>query len=91
MTKIRIEIEFEGDSDPEELFSSIEEALVQFKHKGLVFATTGEEQPIMVTDWNNEWESDGFRPAPNELEWGNEDHAEKWQEIVDATAEKETK
>jgi hypothetical protein len=86
MTKIRIEIEFEGPTDPEELFSSIEEALVQFRYKGLIFATTGEDQPIMVTDWNTEWK-------PEELEWGNEDHAEKWQEIVDKVieAEKETK
>src|SRR4029453_2971385 len=60
MTKIAVTIEFEGPSDPEELFSCLEVALVEFKKKGLPFATTGEDEPIVITDWNSEYTSDAF-------------------------------
>jgi len=55
MTKIWVGIQFEGPAEAEELFSCIEEVLVQFKHKGLHFATTAEDEPIEIVNWNTEW------------------------------------
>jgi len=55
MNRIWVGIQFEGDYDPEELFSCIEEALVQFRDRGMPFATTAGDEPIVITAWNPEW------------------------------------
>jgi hypothetical protein len=58
MTKIWVGIQFEGPTEPEELFACIEVALVEYKRRQLPFATTAEDEPITVSAWRDEWISE---------------------------------
>jgi hypothetical protein len=53
--KIWVGIQFEGPVEAEELFSCIEETLVEYKNRGIPFATTTEDEPIEITAWNPEY------------------------------------
>jgi hypothetical protein len=53
--KIWVGIQFEGPVEAEELFSCIEEALVEYKNRGIPFATTTEDEPIEITAWTPEY------------------------------------
>ena len=59
MTKIWVGIQFEGPTDAEELMSCIEESLALFKAKELSFASTAEDEPIVITEWNPNYVEDG--------------------------------
>ena len=55
VSKIWVSIQVEGPVDAEELFSCIEEQLVQYRSRGIPFATTANDEPIEIVGWNPEY------------------------------------
>lgn len=55
MSKIWVSILVEGPVDADELFSCVEVQLQQFATRGIPFATTGDDEPILIERWNPEY------------------------------------